>query len=41
MVARMLPIFDEIPKYFDETRRPTTQCFMCHHGGRTPERVKR
>ena len=41
MVEKMQPIFDEIPKYFDETRRPTTQCFMCHQGGPTPERVKR
>jgi len=41
MVEKMMPIFDEIPKYFDETRRPTTQCFMCHQGGPTPERVKR
>ena len=41
MVAKMLPIFDEIPKHFDESRRPTTQCYMCHQGGRTPERVNR
>lgn len=38
MVARMLPIFDEIPKHFDETRRPVTQCYMCHQGKITPER---
>src|SRR6478736_5030627 len=38
MVAKMLPIFDEIPKYFDNSRMPQTQCFMCHQGSRTPER---
>jgi hypothetical protein len=32
MVAKMLPIFDEIPKYFDTARKPTTQCYMCHQG---------
>ena len=38
MVARMLPIFEEIPKYFDDTRRPVTQCYMCHQGKTKPER---
>jgi len=41
MVAKMLPIFDEIPKHFDESRRPTTQCYMCHQGQRIPERQPR
>jgi Photosynthetic reaction centre cytochrome C subunit len=39
MVEKMMPIFDEIPKHFDDTRRPTTQCYMCHQGQRTPERL--
>jgi len=34
----MLSIFDEIPKHFDATRKPVTQCYMCHHGKRIPER---
>ena len=38
MVAKMLPIFDEIQKYFDDTRRPVTQCFMCHQGAIKPVR---
>lgn len=38
MVARMLPIFEEIPKYFDDSRRPVTQCYMCHQGKVKPER---
>ena len=38
IVAKMLPIFDEIPKYFDDTRRPVTQCYMCHQGKIKPER---
>ena len=41
MVAKMLPIFDEIPKHFDASRRPTTQCYMCHQGKRIPERSPR
>ena len=41
MVEKMLPIFDEIPKHFDESRRPTTQCYMCHQGRRIPERQPR
>jgi hypothetical protein len=39
MVAKMLPIFDEITKHFDDTRRPLTQCFMCHQGRTRPERT--
>ena len=38
MLARMLPIFDEIPKYFDQQRMPRTQCYMCHQGRVIPER---
>lgn len=39
MVAKMLPIFEEIPKHFDKAQRaPTTQCFMCHQGKTKPER---
>ncbi len=39
MVAKMLPIFDEIPKHFDETGRPITQCYMCHQGTPDPGTV--
>ena len=39
MVARMLPIFDEIPKYFESSRQPRTQCYMCHQGQTTPQRT--
>ena len=38
IVEKMLPIFDEIPKHFDKSRMPSTQCYMCHQGKRTPER---
>ena len=38
MVAKMLPIFEEIPKHFDKARMPLTQCFMCHQGATKPER---
>jgi hypothetical protein len=39
-VARtMSAVFEEIPKHFDEKRRPVTQCFMCHQGQVTPQRV--
>jgi hypothetical protein len=38
MVKQMMPIFDEIPKHFDKSRMPVTQCYMCHQGQRTPER---
>lgn len=38
MTAKMLPIFDEIPKHFEKTRMPRTQCYMCHQGQRIPER---
>ena len=38
MVATMLQIFDEIPRAFDDSRKPVTQCFMCHHGTTKPER---
>ena len=41
MVAKMLPIFDEIPKHFDPTRMPQTQCYMCHQGERIPQRSPR
>ena len=42
MVAKMLPIFDEIPKHFDDSpRKPVTQCYMCHQGARIPERRPR
>jgi hypothetical protein len=41
MVDKMLPIFDEIPKHFDKSRVPSTQCYMCHQGQRTPERRPR
>ena len=38
MVEKMLPIFDEIPKHFDKSRMPQTQCYMCHQGQTIPER---
>lgn len=38
MLAKMLPIFDEIPKHFDQSRMPRTQCYMCHQGQRVPSR---
>ena len=41
MVARMLPIFDEIPRHFDKAIRvPQTQCYMCHQGNTKPELVQ-
>ena len=39
MVDKMMPIFDEIPKHFDQSRMPTTQCYMCHQGKPKPERA--
>lgn len=39
MVAKMLPIFEEIPKHFDKERMPLTQCYMCHQGRTRPERT--
>ena len=41
MVGKMLPIFDEIPKHFDRSRTPSTQCYMCHQGSAIPERRPR
>lgn len=42
MVAKMLPIFDEIPRHFaDSPRKPVTQCYMCHQGQRIPARLAR
>jgi hypothetical protein len=39
MVARMAPIFDLIPTYFDiAVRAPRTQCYMCHQGRTAIER---
>jgi hypothetical protein len=38
MVKQMMPIFDEIPKHFDKSRMPVTQCYMCHQGKPIPER---
>jgi hypothetical protein len=38
IVAKMNAIFAEIPKHFDDTRRPVTQCYMCHQGRTRPER---
>lgn len=38
MVARMDPIFEEIPKHFDKSRTPLMQCYMCHQGQRLPQR---
>ena len=39
MVAKMMPIFEEITRHFDKaTRVPVTQCYMCHQGRVTPER---
>ena len=39
MVAKMLPIFDEIPRHFANSRMPSTQCYMCHQGQRRPQRA--
>ena len=39
VVAKMLPIFEEIPKHFSKERMPPTQCFMCHQGKIKPERA--
>ncbi len=39
MVARMSPIFDEIPKHFAQSRMPLMQCYMCHQGQRIPSRL--
>jgi len=40
MVARMAPIFDLIPTYFDSAiRAPRTQCYMCHQGRTMVERI--
>lgn len=41
MVAKMMPIFEEIPRHFDKSRMPVTQCFMCHQGQGIPERRPR
>ncbi|MGQ0735963.1 MAG: photosynthetic reaction center cytochrome c subunit family protein [Acidobacteriota bacterium] len=38
MVRRMAPILVEIPKHFDASRQPVTQCYMCHQGKTTPAR---
>ena len=39
MVAKMMPIFEEIPRHFDKAvRSPVTQCYMCHQGRIKPER---
>jgi hypothetical protein len=39
IVTKMNAIFEEIPKHFDDKRRPVTQCFMCHQGRTRPERI--
>ena len=39
IVPKMNAIFEEIPKHFDDKRRPVTQCFMCHQGKTRPERT--
>ena len=39
MVPTMLAVFEEIPKHFADTRRPVTQCFMCHQGQVKPQRL--
>ena len=39
MVAKMMPIFEEIPKHFSKERSPVTQCYMCHQGRTRPERT--
>lgn len=38
IVPKMNAIFEEIPKHFDDKRRPVTQCFMCHQGKTRPQR---
>ena len=40
MVAKMMPIFEEIPKHFDKAKRaPVSQCYMCHQGQVKPQRA--
>jgi len=38
LVSKMLPLFDEIPTYFEAARQPSLQCFLCHQGKVKPER---
>ena len=34
----MLEMFNEIPRYFDESQQPIMQCYTCHQGSPKPER---
>lgn len=38
LTFRMLSLFEEIPTYFEASRQPTLQCFLCHQGAVKPER---
>lgn len=39
-IAReMARLFEEIPTYFEATRMPRLQCFMCHQGEQKPRRA--
>jgi hypothetical protein len=35
---RMLAMFNEIPRYFEESRQPIMQCYTCHQGSPKPQR---
>lgn len=34
----MLEMFNEIPRYFEQSRQPSMQCYTCHQGSPKPER---
>ena len=38
LTFRMLSLFEEIPTYFEASRQPNLQCFLCHQGKVKPER---
>jgi hypothetical protein len=38
LTFKMISLFEEMPTYFDDARKPTFQCFLCHQGKVKPER---
>lgn len=38
LTFKMLSLFEEIPTYFEASRQPNLQCFLCHQGKVKPER---
>jgi hypothetical protein len=38
LTFKMLSLFEEIPTYFEASRQPSLQCFLCHQGKVKPER---